>query len=125
MLKSQLLAKPDEQELHAAMLRWVRSKGLSVLNWTPQAERLRLRLVCAAQWLPEEAWPAADEPALLARLERWLLPAMSGVRDARCLRQLDCAAALLQLLTWSQRQQLDTVLPTHYTVLTGSRLPIQ
>ncbi|OFC63858.1 hypothetical protein BBW68_03535 [Candidatus Erwinia dacicola] len=62
---------------------------------------------------------------LLARLERWLLPAMSGVRDARCLRQLDCAAALLQLLTWSQRQQLDTVLPTHYTVLTGSRLPIQ
>ena len=125
VLKSQPLAKPDEQELHAAMLRWVRSKGLSVLNWTPQAEQLRLRLVCAAQWLPEEEWPAADEPALLERLERWLLPAMNGVRDARGLRQLDCAAALLQLLTWSQRQQLDTALPTHYTVPTGSRLPIQ
>ena len=125
VLTSQPLAKPDDQALHAAMLRWVRSKGLSRLDWTPQAEQLRLRLVCAAQWLPENAWPAADELALLDQLERWLLPAMNGVRDARGLRQIDCAAALLQLLTWSQRQQLDTALPTHYTVPTGSRLPIQ
>nr|WP_314421073.1 ATP-dependent helicase HrpB [uncultured Erwinia sp.] len=124
VLKSQPLAKPDEQELHAAMLRWVRSKGLSVLNWTPQAEQLRLRLLCAAQWLPEGEWPGADEATLLASLEQWLLPAMSGVRDGKGLKQLDVVGALLQMLTWSQRQQLDTVLPTHYTVPTGSRLPV-
>jgi len=124
VLKSQPLAKPDEQELHAAMLRWVRSRGLSVLNWTPQAEQLRIRLLCAARWLPEGDWPQADETTLLSSLERWLLPAMSGVRDGKGLRQLDVAAALLQLLSWSQRQQLDTVLPTHYTVPTGSRLPV-
>ncbi len=124
VLKSQPLAKPDEQELHAAMLRWVRNKGLSVLNWTPQAEQLRLRLLCAAQWLPEAEWPAADESTLLATLEQWLLPAMSGVRDGKGLKQLDVVGALLQMLTWSQRQQLDTVLPTHYTVPTGSRLPV-
>ncbi|PRD12736.1 ATP-dependent helicase HrpB [Pantoea coffeiphila] len=124
VLKSQPLAKPDEQELHAAMLRWVRGKGLSVLNWTPQAEQLRLRLLCAAQWLPEAEWPGADEATLLASLEQWLLPAMSGVRDGKGLKQLDVVGALLQMLTWSQRQQLDTVLPTHYTVPTGSRLPI-
>jgi len=124
VLKSQLLAKPDEQELHAAMLRWIRSKGLGVLNWTPQAEQLRIRLVCAAQWQPEEEWPQADEATLLASLEQWLLPAMSGVRDGKGLKQIDVVNALLHMLTWSQRQQLDTALPTHYTVPTGSRLPI-
>jgi ATP-dependent helicase HrpB len=125
VINSQPLAKPDEAELHLAMLRWIRSKGLAVLNWTPQAEQLRIRLVCARQWLAEEAWPAATEADLLASLEHWLLPAMGGVRDGRGLKQLDIVGALLQLLTWSQRQQLDTVLPTHYTVPTGSRLPIR
>ncbi|WP_067706626.1 ATP-dependent helicase HrpB [Erwinia sp. ErVv1] len=125
VLRAQPLNKPDEADLHPAMLRWIRIKGLSVLNWTPQAEQLRIRLVCAARWLPEEGWPAADEASLLAGLERWLLPMMSGVRDAKGLRQINAASALLQLLTWSQRQQLDTALPTHYTVPTGSRLPIR
>ncbi|MGE9553505.1 ATP-dependent helicase HrpB [Erwinia amylovora] len=125
VLKSQLLSKPDEDELHQAMLRWIRLKGLSVLNWTPQTEQLRLRMVCAAQWLPEKDWPAASEADLLASLEEWLLPAMNGVRDAKGLKQLDATSALLQLLTWSGRQQLDSLLPTHYTVPTGSRLPIR
>ena len=124
VLKSQPLAKPDAVELHAAMLRWVRQKGLAVLNWSVQAQQLRLRLICAARWLPEHDWPAVDDAALLATLEQWLLPAMSGVGDGRALKQVDIYAALLQLLTWSQRQQLDSALPTHYTVPTGSRLPI-
>ncbi|KKF37504.1 ATP-dependent helicase HrpB [Erwinia tracheiphila] len=125
VLAAQPMSKPDEDELHPAMLRWIRLKGLSVLNWTPQAEQLRLRLVCAAQWLPEENWPAASKADLLVSLESWLLPAMHGVRDAKGLQQIDVASALLQLLTWSCRQQLDTLLPTHYTVPTGSRLPIR
>ena len=61
VIKTQPLAKPSEEELHQAMLNGIREKGLSVLNWTPEAEQLRLRLHCAAQWLPEEAWPAVDE----------------------------------------------------------------
>ncbi|HBD7749540.1 TPA: ATP-dependent helicase HrpB, partial [Salmonella enterica subsp. enterica] len=40
----QPLAKPSEEELHQAMLNGIRDKGLSVLNWTPEAEQFRLRL---------------------------------------------------------------------------------
>jgi ATP-dependent helicase HrpB len=50
---------------------------------------------------------------------------MSAVRDLRSLQAVNLTTALLHLLTWSQRQRLDTVLPTHYTVPTGSRLPIR
>nr|WP_154325298.1 ATP-dependent helicase HrpB [Pantoea sp. 201603H] len=125
VLKAHPLARPDSDELHAAMLNWIREKGLSVLNWSPDAVQLRQRLQCAAQWLPEGEWPVCDDVTLLATLERWLLPMMSGVQELKALRQINLDSALLQLLTWSQRQRLDSALPTHYTVPTGSRLPIR
>ncbi|BBQ85442.1 MULTISPECIES: ATP-dependent helicase HrpB [Enterobacteriaceae] len=119
------LAKPSENELHQAMLTGIREKGLSVLNWTNEAEQLRLRLRCAARWLPEDDWPAVDDASLLAALESWLLPHMSGVHSLRSLKSLDLRQALLDWLPWSLRQRLDSQLPTHYTVPTGSRIAIR
>ena len=75
--------------------------------------------------MPEEPWPAVDDAALLDSLPQWLLPQMSAVRDLKTLQSVDLVNALLHLLTWSQRQRLDSALPTHYTVPTGSRLPIR
>lgn len=124
-VKVQPLAKPSEEELHQAMLNGIRDKGLSVLNWTPEAEQLRLRLQCAANWLPEYDWPAVDEASLLATLESWLLPHMSGVHSLRALKALNVAQALRGLLDWSMLQRLDSELPAHYTVPTGSRIAIR
>ncbi|WP_179451994.1 MULTISPECIES: ATP-dependent helicase HrpB [unclassified Enterobacter] len=125
VLKAQPQARPEAEILHPAMLRWIREKGLSVLGWKEDAEQLLLRVHCATQWLPEEAWPPLDDESLLETLESWLLPEMSTVRDLKGLQSINLVSALLHLLTWSQRQRLDTVLPTHYTVPTGSRLPIR
>ncbi|WP_010426767.1 ATP-dependent helicase HrpB [Enterobacter mori] len=119
------LAKPSEEELHQAMLNGIREKGLSVLNWTPEAEQYRIRLHCAARWLPEYGWPTVDDETLLASLEDWLLPQMSGVHSLRALKALDVKAALQNLLDWSLRQRLDSELPGHYTVPTGSRIAIR
>lgn len=125
VLKSQQLAKPSAQELSAALLEWVRERGLTALNWDEAAEQLRLRLACAREWLPEVAWPAVDDDSLLDTLEQWLLPSLDGVRDVRGLRQINLSDALMRLFDWPTRQRLDTALPTHYTVPTGSRLPIR
>ncbi|MGL5599366.1 MAG: ATP-dependent helicase HrpB, partial [Silvania sp.] len=119
------LAKPSEEELHQAMLNGIRDKGLRVLNWTPDAEQYRLRLHCAAQWLPEYDWPAVDDASLLATLEQWLLPQMQGVHSLRALKALDVKAALQNLADWSLRQRLVSLLPEHYTVPTGSRIAIR
>ncbi|EQC1557536.1 ATP-dependent helicase HrpB [Citrobacter amalonaticus] len=124
-VKVQPLAKPSEDELHLAMLNGIRDKGLSVLNWTPAAEQLRLRLHCAAKWLPEYDWPAVDDRTLLATLENWLLPHMSGVHSLRGLKSLDVHPALSGLLDYSLQQRLVSSLPTHYTVPTGSRIAIR
>lgn len=124
-LRAQPLAKPADEELQQALLDWVRAQGLAVLNWEGAAEQLRVRLQCAQAWLPEAEWPAMDEEPLLAALEQWLLPSLNGVRDLRGLKQVNTAEALSRLLDWQQKQRLDNALPTHYTVPTGSRLPIR
>ncbi|POT55899.1 ATP-dependent helicase HrpB [Citrobacter amalonaticus] len=124
-VKVQPLAKPSEEELHQAMLNGIRDKGLTVLSWTTEAEQLRLRLQCAAKWLPEYDWPAVDEATLLATLERWLLPHMAGVHSLRGLKSLDVHQALRGLLDYPMHQRLETSLPTHYTVPTGSRIAIR
>jgi ATP-dependent helicase HrpB len=125
VLKANPLAKPDDEELQQALIDWIRTQGLQALNWSVAAEQLRLRLLCAAKWLPEADWPAADDQALLDGLERWLQPSLQGVRSLKSLQQVDLHDALLRLLDWQQRQRLDSALPTHYTVPTGSRLPIR
>ena len=119
------LAKLSESELHQAMLTGIREKGLSVLNWTSAAQQLRLRLQCAAQWLPEEAWPAVDDATLLDELETWLLPHMTGVHSLRGLKSVDIYQALRDRLPWSLQQRLESSLPTHYTVPTGSQIAIR
>ena len=78
-----------------------------MLNWTPEAEQFRLRLQCAANWLPEYDWPAVDEDSLLASLETRLLPHMSGVHSLRALKALNVGQALRGLLDWSMLQRLD------------------
>lgn len=125
VVKVQPLAKPSEEELHRAMLNGIRERGLSVLNWTPQAQQLRIRLACAAKWLPEQEWSEMSDEALLRDLEDWLLPEMNGVHSLRALKNIDLTRAIQNWLGWSQRQRLDTVLPTHYTVPTGSQITIR
>lgn len=124
-VKSQPLTQPSEDELHRAMLNGIRDKGLGVLGWDDAAMQLRLRIMFAARWLADSPWPAVDDEALLASLDSWLLPQMRGVRSLQTLKRVDISQALYHLLDWSQRQRLDSEVPAHYTVPTGSRIAIR
>ncbi|MEH2922621.1 ATP-dependent helicase HrpB [Samsonia erythrinae] len=123
-VRTRPLNKPSDAALQQAMLSWIRDQGIDALRWDATALQLRARLQCARQWLPEVEWPKVDEATLLATLEVWLLPSLSGVRDLRALHQIDLRDALMRLLDWPLRQRLDSALPTHYTAPGGSRLPI-
>jgi len=111
--------------MQQALTQWIIEQGLAVLDWDEPAAQLRERLFCAREWLPEHQWPAVDDDALLAALAQWLQPSLRGVHDVRALRQVNLGEALGRLLDYRQRQQLDSALPSHYTVPTGSRLPIR
>ena len=59
-----------------------------------------------------------------ASLEDWLAPYLSGMTRRAHLANLDLMDALLARLDWKQRQALDELAPTHLTVPSGSRVPL-
>ncbi len=103
-----------------ALLSYVRRKGLTVLQWSEDASEWLARARCAAEWLPEEAWPALDDETLLARLELWLEPYLAGVTSVKGLQSVSVLQALKHYLGWELSQQLDEWLPTHHLLPTGN-----
>jgi ATP-dependent helicase HrpB len=113
---------PDPDAVAAAIGDGIAREGLSVLPWTDAALRLRERL--AFLHAHDVSWPDVSDDALLATLPEWLGPRLSGVRRGDELARIDVADALLGRLDWQQRSALDQLAPTHLTVPSGSRIPI-
>lgn len=122
MLKETTLAQPKPEETAAALLNGLRAEGLDRLPWTKQARQLRGRM--AALHRIDPSWPDVTDEALAARLEDWLLPFITGMKSLDDLKRLDVAAALISLLDWNKRRELDEEAPSHYCVPSGSRIAI-
>jgi ATP-dependent helicase HrpB len=106
-----------------ALCAGVRSRGLHVLPWCRETTQLRERLAFARA-LEGEPWPDATEEALAASLDAWLAPFLGGLRSLEDLGRLDLREALLSLLPWERRQELDRLAPTHLEVPSGSRVQL-
>jgi ATP-dependent helicase HrpB len=120
------LATPSRDAVVAALVDGIRSEGVGSLPWTKDAERLRERLVFL-HGLEPERWPDRSDEALLAGLETWLVPFLSGLASPRRLddlKSIDFEGALLSGVAWEGRARLDTWAPTHLDVPSGARVPI-
>ncbi|MBV8535084.1 MAG: ATP-dependent helicase HrpB, partial [Alphaproteobacteria bacterium] len=113
---------PSER-LTAAMLAGIRELGLAALPWTDELRNLQARTVVLRR-LEGDTWPDLSDTALLAELELWLAPYLAGITRRTHLGRLDLGAALRGRLTWRQQQNLGRLAPTHLTVPSGSRVPI-
>ncbi len=124
VLKEERLAAPPADRVAAAMLDGVRALGLAALPWSREAEGLRRRTLFLRGLEGADAWPDLGDEALSATLEEWLLPYLSGITRRAQLERLDLVAILRGPLSYQQQQRLDRLAPTHLTVPSGSRVPI-
>jgi ATP-dependent helicase HrpB len=122
VLKDSPLPDPDPGRMAAAMVDGIRAETLDVLPWTKKARSLQKRLIFLA--VQGGDWPKATDEALLAQLEDWLLPHLYGMKRAEDLQRLDLAELLLGLAGWDRREEIEERAPTHVTVPSGSRIPI-
>lgn len=122
-LKDEPLANPPAELVLPALLEGIRSLGLSCLPWTKELESWRRRVAFLHRAAPD-LWPDVSDQGLLTGLEDWLGPSLSGVTRRSHLDRVDLHAALTGILNWNQRQAMDTEIPTHLTVPTGNRIPI-
>jgi ATP-dependent helicase HrpB len=112
----------DPTETAAVLARVLTAKGVTSLPWNDAARGLRARLAFLHRVDP--AWPDVSDAGLAQSIDAWLAPRLIGLRRLAEVERLDLGAALLHQLSWQQRAALDELAPTHFTVPSGSRLPI-
>ncbi len=123
VLTAERLEKPDPDRVAEALIQGVRDLGLAALPWTDTLRRWRQRVQFLHE-LDEAQWPDLSDRALLDGLDQWLAPFVGGMTRAGHLGRLDLAGALQSLLPWDRRHALDELAPTHITVPSGSRIPV-
>ena len=124
-LRSKTLPAPDSQEVLKALLKGIRKQGLDCLPWTKPLRHWQQR-VCFLHRISgnEQLWPDVSDAGLEPHLMQWLAPYLSGMTRLRDLTHVALKAALFIMLSHRQQQLLDELAPTHLTVPSGSRIPI-
>ncbi|MEV7011247.1 ATP-dependent helicase HrpB [Streptosporangium sp. NPDC051022] len=110
-----------DADVRPALLYGLRTEGLSILRWTPEAVALRERLAFCHRTLGAP-WPATDDDALVEAADLWLEPELSRARRRADLERLDVASALGRLVPWSAR--LEDTAPERIEVPSGSRIRV-
>ncbi|WP_438350237.1 ATP-dependent helicase HrpB [Paenibacillus sp. FA6] len=124
LIKEQPYAKPPEEDIANALLEGIKQEGLQLLPWNKVSIQFRQRLQFMHTLTPSE-WPEVTDDALLATLKDWLLLSIYGMKNRNDLQRLQLTSIIEQnLLSWDQRRDLDHKAPTHMTVPSGSRIPI-
>lgn len=114
---------PDPDAVREALLAGVRREGLGLLGWREADRRWRERLAFLHH-VDGENWPDVGDDALAEELETWLAPALAGARRRADLEMIDLKSALNNRLDWRQVRDVDRLAPTHITVPSGSRIPV-
>lgn len=122
VLRDQPVQNPDPDRVAEALLAGVAEEGLDLLPWTKASRQLRERL--HFMHYADPSWPDVSEEVLLATLPDWLGPFVAGMKSRNDLSRLNLAEVLGELLDWSRKRELDRHAPTHLTVPSGSRIPV-
>ena len=131
VLDSRLLAKSGEKEWSSryadALVDAVRQLGLDALPWTDSLRQWRARVRSLRAWMPDTAGmlPDLSDAALLASLDDWLKPALSGKTRLDALDEQALGEALRSTTDWPARQKIDAWAPTRIVVPSGQERRIE
>jgi ATP-dependent helicase HrpB len=106
----------------AALLATAALRRPETLPWTKEQKALRARATYLHETLGK-AWPDLSDAALAAD-PAWLAPHILGQTRLAAITAAHLGNALDVALPWSQRQEIDRLLPGHFTAPSGSHLPI-
>ncbi len=116
------ISKPDTDKILSAMLEGVGQAGIESLPWNKKTRSLQRRAGFLHQLKPD--FPDLSNEALLKSIEDWLAPWLNDMTRLTHLARLDLKAALKAMLSYDDQQTLEKLAPTHITVPSGSRIPI-
>ncbi|MEJ5901022.1 ATP-dependent helicase HrpB [Ochrobactrum teleogrylli] len=123
-LSEKPLAAPSGGAADEGVIAALREHGLGILPWGKEAEILRRRLGWLYRGLGDP-WPSMDDEHLLETLEDWLLPFLTGEAQLDRIPGHVLKNGLMSLVPFDLQRSVDQFAPTHFTVPTGSHIPIR
>ena len=124
-LRSEPLKTPDPHQLLAALLEGIRQLGLDCLPWNRALRHWQNRVCFLRRFAAgQQQWSDVSDAGLSKDLTQWLAPYLTGITRRRDLAKIELKKALAGMLSYQQRQLMDELAPTHLTVPSGSRIPI-
>ncbi|OOP59584.1 ATP-dependent helicase HrpB [Arthrobacter sp. SRS-W-1-2016] len=124
ILLSSTPVRPTIDDGRVAVARALAKQGLGTIGWSPAADALRRRLALLHRELGDP-WPDVSEPALLARLEKWLAPELEALAGGAATRGIDLGEPLRRLVPWAEAARLGELAPEWLEVPSGSRVRIE
>jgi ATP-dependent helicase HrpB len=121
-LDSKPIGKPDENAVIAAVIDGIRVEGIGALPWTRDLRQWQARVQLMRGFSND--WPDLSDAALLETLDAWAPQWLSGITRLSHFPRFDLANALRSPLSFAQCAALDRDVPTHFTVPSGSNIPI-
>jgi ATP-dependent helicase HrpB len=122
-LNEKPLPVPADGTSAAILARGIAALGLDVLPWTKALGQWRGR-VMFLRAAEGDLWPDLSDATLLATIEDWLAPHLTGVSSLGAITPDLLDGAFKALVPWDMQRRLDADAPTHFEAPTGSRLPI-
>jgi ATP-dependent helicase HrpB len=126
LLESIEIRHPDPQAVQNAALAGLRQLGIAGLPWTPELRQWQARVMLMQQYAvaSPEPWPDLRDAALAATLEDWAPPWIPGFTRREHFARMDLRSALRSRLSYAQGVIVEREAPTHFTVPSGSAVPI-
>lgn len=115
-------APVTDLEKAAELLAEAALKRPETLPWNKDQKALRARVTFLRQTLGTD-WPDLSDTALAADPD-WLVPHIMGEIRLSDISADHLGQALDTLLPWAKRQEIDRLLPSHFSAPSGSHLPI-
>lgn len=98
-------------------------RGLDLLPWSREQKAWRARANFLRFTLGDE-WPDLTAEALAPSVAEWLAPALFGLTKLSEITGDVLRTALDLLLPYARRQDIEALLPSHFTAPTGNAVPI-
>jgi ATP-dependent helicase HrpB len=126
LLESVDIRDPDPNAMQAAVLAGLKQAGIAGLPWTKALRQLQARVMLMRRYdvASPVPWPDLSDEALERTLEEWAAPWIVGFTRREHFARLDLSNALHSFLSRAQEAILEREAPAHFTVPSGSHIPI-
>jgi len=112
--------KPQGEKIISALIEGVKQLGIHCLPWDKDTRSLQQRSEWLRKYLSPSHWPDLSDSNLINTADEWLAPFLGGMWKKEQLDTLPLLAILQSHITHSLVQQIDSLVPSHIKLPSGS-----